>query len=436
MSIDGVLLTVLAVLVGLVVGFVRRGRLERIAGHPVRAKTLLVVGVVVPALADRFTREVAVPLVVVALAALFAFALCNVRLVGMSVMAIGILGNLLATFFNHGMPVRPAALVAAGLATSDEVDRVELSGARRLEEPTHQLRFLGDIIPLEETGQVLSFGDLVILVGLADITANLTLRRRTRRDRPVEDDDVGRDALDEIARVLHARRGRTTTAGGPRPVPRAAVVAGDDGPVVVLDAPDRSPDVEWFAPYPPRGTFWLDALPDAPAPALDLDLPALDLPALDLAPPPPPPLDASGSDPASPVTRELTQNDDGATIDETTVEPELPVEPEAAIDEPAVDEPAVEPEPAVEAEAAVDEPAVEAEAAVEEPADEGAVLDLVGEVPVLDLVGVAEPAVDDDPLAALFRDLTPKKRGKRRGARNIPDFEPVHIDDVITPSGR
>jgi len=96
MSFDGLVLTVLAVLAGMFVGLARGGRFRNIVGIPVRAKGLLLIGIVVPALADEFTREVAVPLVVGGLGALLAFAIINVRIVGMSVMAVGILANLLA----------------------------------------------------------------------------------------------------------------------------------------------------------------------------------------------------------------------------------------------------------------------------------------------------------------------------------------------------
>jgi hypothetical protein len=407
MSIDGILLTVLAVLVGLLAGFLRRGRLERVGHVRVRAKTLLLLGVVIPALADRFTRDVAVPLVVFGLACLFAFALRNVRLVGMSVMAIGILGNLLATFLNDGLPVGRHALVAAGLASPADVDRVELSGARRLEEPTHRLRFLGDIVPLPETGQVLSFGDLVILVGLADITANLTLRRRRATADEPDDLDDARDVLDEIERLLHTRRARPG-ARGPRPIPHHAtpVVEEDEEGrrTVVLVGPGLEPDVEWFAPYPPRGTFWLDARPDAPTDAVVLDLPPVPV----LAPPAPP---------APPTVTAFVPEPD--TVD---------LAPEPVVDLVDLTEPIDEPEPAP-TPAPTPEPVIDLVEPIDEPA--------APPEPVIDLA--RGPAIDPDPdalLAAIFLDLTPKKKARRRGARNIPDFEPIHLEDPISSAGR
>ncbi len=351
MSFDGVVLTVMAVLVGLFAGLARRGELANLFARPVRAKALLVIGLAVPALADRFTREVAVPLVVIGLAALFAFAIVNVSMIGMSVMAIGILANLMATFLNGGLPVSRHALVAAGLASRDQVDRVELSGARRLEAPTHRLRFLGDIIPFDETGQVLSFGDLVILIGLADITANLTLRKR--KGTAVETDDI-RD-VDESSG--EPSTDVPTTRRGPRPSPRmtaappsrdlelATPVVPDTASQPPIVAP--SPDVDWFAPK--MATWRLDPIP-----------------------PDDPPLGPLGLDPPTVVA----------------------------------EEPAVPP----------DEPPI----------------DLRDYTPAAQVV--TPTAADTDALLrSLFADLTPRRRARRgRGPRNIPDFEPIHLDDELS----
>ena len=344
MSFDGVVLTVMAVLVGLFAGLARRGELANLFARPVRAKALLVIGVAVPALADRFTREVAVPLVVVGLAALFAFAIVNVSMIGMSVMAIGILANLMATFLNGGLPVSRHALVAAGLASRDEIDRVELSGARRLEAPTHRLRFLGDIIPFDETGQVLSFGDLVILIGLADITANLTLRKRKGAAEGADDLREADESSGEPATDA------PTTRRGPRPSPRIAAapppidldlatpVVGDRASPPPIVAP--SPDVDWFAP----------------------------------------------------------------TMSTLLIDPTPPDWPPAWLDAPAV----------------VDEaPAVP-------------LVDLRDDGPPAQVVTPA--AADADALLrSLFADLTPRRRARRgRGPRNIPDFEPIHLDDELS----
>ncbi|CAB4725813.1 MAG: hypothetical protein F2754_07665 [Actinobacteria bacterium] len=364
MYFDGLVLTVLAVLAGIFVGLARGGRFRNTVGIPVRVTGLLVIGVVVPSLADQFTREVAIPLVLGGLAALLAFAIVNVRIVGMSVMAIGILANLLATFLNGGLPVNREALVDAGLASRAEVDRVELRGARRLEEPTHRVRFLGDIIPLEETGQVLAFGDLIILVGLADIAANLTLHKRKRAHSAIGDDATevaGAPPPDDAVAVIDLVR--VHAPGGPnQPRPRP--------PGLLQIEPVIVPDLEQPAQYPGL---------------------AITSPDIDWRP--------------------------AAHADRPVVDPSLVL---AFVEEPVDVEP------------------IEAELA-----ESAAVIDLREEpVPIAFTPRGAPPAAaaavavaDDEMFRLLFADL-PKSRGhRRRSARTIPDFEPVHVNG-ITPRGR
>lgn len=51
------------------------------------------------------------------------------------------------------------------------------SGSRHLRDSGDTLWWLGDVIPLREFKLVLSFGDLILLLGLAVVAANLTLRK-------------------------------------------------------------------------------------------------------------------------------------------------------------------------------------------------------------------------------------------------------------------
>jgi hypothetical protein len=176
--LDALILSLLAILVGLFIGLLRHGRLRNLSLVRVRWWPALALGVVVPAAVDRLDPPAAVPLVAFGLVALLVFALRNTHLVGMSIVAVGVLANLVPLLVNDGMPVRADALVSAGLAARDEIDRVHIRGAQRLERPDDSLTFLGDLLPVPETRQVLSFGDLLILVGVADVAANLTLRRR------------------------------------------------------------------------------------------------------------------------------------------------------------------------------------------------------------------------------------------------------------------
>jgi hypothetical protein len=178
--------------------------------------TLLVVGVFVPVLVDRIDPSHSVALVVLALLALVVFTLRNRRLAGMAIVAVGVLANLTVLVLNDGMPVRRDALVSAGLATQQELDRVEIAGVQRLERPGDRLVALGDVIPLRATSQVLSIGDLVILVGLADVAANLLTGTRRKQTSSTDDespsDDVRIDLtvdVPERPRVRGRSRERT-----------------------------------------------------------------------------------------------------------------------------------------------------------------------------------------------------------------------------------
>jgi Family of unknown function (DUF5317) len=179
---DGLVVSLSAILAGLYVGLLRGGLMRNIGLARIEWWGLLVAGVAVPVLIDHAEPSRAVTFVTLSLLALIVFSARNRALTGMTIVAIGLCANLTVVVLNDGMPVRRDALVAAGLATADEVDRVEISGVQRLERDGDRVTFLGDVIPLEETSQVLSFGDLIILAGLADVAANLLLGRRRDAD--------------------------------------------------------------------------------------------------------------------------------------------------------------------------------------------------------------------------------------------------------------
>jgi hypothetical protein len=175
---DGLVVSLSSILAGLYIGLLRGGRLRNLGLARIEWWGLLVVGVTVPVIVDHAEPSRAVTFVTLSLLALVVFAIRNRTLTGMSIVAIGLCANVAVVVLNDGMPVRRDALVAAGLATADEVDRVEISGVQRLERDGDRLLLLADVIPLAETSQVLSFGDLIILAGLADVSANLLLARR------------------------------------------------------------------------------------------------------------------------------------------------------------------------------------------------------------------------------------------------------------------
>lgn len=171
----------LAVVVGVVVGFVRRGRLASIARTRVRHPEFLVVAIGCSLFVDVVDTDQAGAIALVGLVGGLFFAAVNIHLVGMTVIAIGITANLLPVALNGAMPVRPDALVEAEMVTVEELPRVTLTGARELETDDTLVSFLGDTFPVRWTNQVVSIGDLIMIVGLADLIANLMLQRRRRR---------------------------------------------------------------------------------------------------------------------------------------------------------------------------------------------------------------------------------------------------------------
>jgi hypothetical protein len=218
--LDGLVVSILSILVGLYAGLLRGGLVRNVALARVEWWSLLVVGVLVPVLVDRIAPAHSVGLVVLALVALIAFTIRNKHLAGMAIVAIGVCANLTVLVLNDGMPVRREALVSAGLASEQEVDHVEISGVQRLERSGDRMVFLADVIPLAATKQVLSIGDLVILVGLANVAANLLTGTRRLQDTGSDDtpnhegarvrDDVRIDlTVDERPRSRSRARERT-----------------------------------------------------------------------------------------------------------------------------------------------------------------------------------------------------------------------------------
>ena len=114
----------------------------------------------------------ALPLVAV-LVLLAVFAAANLQVVGMAVVLAGLGLNLAVVVANGAMPVDARAVVAAGVASGDELGAVDLGPFRRWRGPGDHLSDLGDIVPVPVLEEVVSFGDLVLAAGLANVTFRL-----------------------------------------------------------------------------------------------------------------------------------------------------------------------------------------------------------------------------------------------------------------------
>lgn len=107
-------------------------------------------------------------LLVVSYGLLIGFCFANLGLKGMTVVAVGIACNALVITVNDGMPVRTAK------------DSITETVKHHAERPSDDLVVLADIIVVDPLNQALSFGDLIMVVGLADL---LVHRSRAGHDR-------------------------------------------------------------------------------------------------------------------------------------------------------------------------------------------------------------------------------------------------------------
>jgi hypothetical protein len=96
-------------------------------------------------------------LLVVSYVFLLLFCVANLRLRGLAVVAFGIFLNGAVITVNHGMPIRAPE------------GAVEHTTKHHAERPSDKLNGLGDIILVPALRQSLSFGDLIMLVGLVDV---------------------------------------------------------------------------------------------------------------------------------------------------------------------------------------------------------------------------------------------------------------------------
>lgn len=173
------ILLVVAVLIGLVAGMLRAPLGARAARIRIERLPILAIGAAGIAVARLVSDEVAPLAMGLSLAVLLGFVLSNAHITGVIVIGVGLLLNLVAVVINDGIPVRGDALVTAGVV-DDEADlaTTELDGPRHLETDTDRLGVLGDVLPVPIARTVLSFGDLIVIAGVADAMRDLARRRR------------------------------------------------------------------------------------------------------------------------------------------------------------------------------------------------------------------------------------------------------------------
>lgn len=210
-------LVVVAVVVGIVAGRVLRPLRYRHLGRPhLRWLPVLAAGIIASLVADRLDGSTAVTVGVAGQAALAAGAVANLHLVGAGVLAAGLALNLASMVIDGGVPVRRGAVVAAGLLEPAELDGAIVDGPRHFERDDDIVPALGDALPIESLGTVVSFGDLIVVVGIADTVAHATRRRRRVHavDHHHHDDTIVIDLRDHLPSdaELEARLRPATTS--------------------------------------------------------------------------------------------------------------------------------------------------------------------------------------------------------------------------------
>jgi hypothetical protein len=164
----------LAIPLGVVLGFALGGRLDRLGSLHFAWPWLAIVGLAAqvilfsPALADRIAPDVGAAIYVASTAAVLVAVIRNLPVPGMVLVALGALSNLAAVIANGGvMPTTPTALAAAGLAPTDA-----FSNSAVLADP--RLAPLTDIFAIPAGlpfANVFSVGDVLIALGIALVVA-------------------------------------------------------------------------------------------------------------------------------------------------------------------------------------------------------------------------------------------------------------------------
>jgi hypothetical protein len=200
----GVLPVLVAGLVGAVIGALGRPHGRHLATPVLILPSAVVAGAGIHFAVGTFDLPAEMQLFAASLALLTGFAVVNRHIVGMGVLAIGLCANLLAVVLHTGMPVRPSALVAAGVVPAEDLVHTDLGAGRRFARTGDLLPQLGDIIPVEVFGAAMSFGDLIALMGIASVAGELA--RYARRG--------GRWSLaDTITWSRHVLTDRSPAAG-------------------------------------------------------------------------------------------------------------------------------------------------------------------------------------------------------------------------------
>ena len=177
-----------AMVAALLVPLFTHGSYKRLLDTKVRWGGLLAAGLAIQIVLEfaepprRYWHSVGFGLLVASYVLVLAFCARNLVLRGMSIVMIGIACNALVIVANQGMPVK----IPADWDPTTNVATVK----HHPQQPGERLLVLSDIIVVEQPwNTVLSYGDLILAVGLCDVAYNASrdpLRRRRKARRRLQ----------------------------------------------------------------------------------------------------------------------------------------------------------------------------------------------------------------------------------------------------------
>ena len=174
------LLVLVAAVVAACVALARGGSLSALASTQFRWTWILFVSLFVQIGADIWASDISrglgVALFVLSYVGVALFMLLNRSFAGMSFAAAGLALNALVIAVNGAMPVSRWAADVAGITSFGDMGvKHEVAG------PHTALSFLGDVIPIPNTLQIISVGDVVLGFGIALLVYRQTLSERDVR---------------------------------------------------------------------------------------------------------------------------------------------------------------------------------------------------------------------------------------------------------------
>lgn len=167
--------TVLVLGVAVTIGYLRGGRLSRIA-QGVAWSWLLLVGLALQVTVDTSRGQmpslVASGLLLTSQLLVAVWGVRNRYRPGMPLILLGLLLNAVVLGANGAMPVAPEAIAAIGLPGVEP-----LPGKHEIMTEDTQLRYLADVVPLPPLRTIVSVGDIVLGAGLIPLLSHLMTYR-------------------------------------------------------------------------------------------------------------------------------------------------------------------------------------------------------------------------------------------------------------------